>query len=131
MPTITVFNRQKPHIHIPIFLTIKTGEQFKLRGILDTGAPATELSDQFLHHSGIMESQKKEITLKPGLETQKYGKMTLPLVEICSHSIQNMTIFISHFDNSWGVDVLIGLDFFKRFKVTIDYSKGEIQTDPF
>jgi hypothetical protein len=31
----------------------------------------------------------------------------------------------------WGVDALVGLDFFKQFRVTIDYKAGQIITEPF
>ena len=131
MPNITAFNPEKHHIHLAAFITTKEGEPFKLRAILDTGAPATELSDQFLLHAGILESHQGDVTVKPGLETQKYGKITLPSFKICSHEIPNMTVYISHFEKSWGIDALIGLDFLRRFRTTIDYQKGQIETEPF
>lgn len=131
MPNITAFNRQRHHIHLAVFVTTKEGARLKLRAILDTGAPVTELSDQFLHYSGIMELHKEDIVLRPGLETQKYGKITLPYIEICQNKISNMTTFISRFEKSWGVDALIGLDFFRKYRVTVDYSRGHIITEPY
>jgi hypothetical protein len=69
--------------------------------------------------------------LKIGLQTQKYSKHLLPHIQICGHSIVNLEIFVSHFEKSWGVDALVGLDFLRRFKVEIDYSKGIIISEGF
>ena len=40
-------------------------------------------------------------------------------------------VFVSHFEQSWGIDALIGLDFFRRFLVTIDYVNGVLVTSPY
>ena len=39
--------------------------------------------------------------------------------------------YVSHYEKHWGVDALIGLDFFRQFRVTIDYKVGQIITEPF
>jgi hypothetical protein len=58
-----------------------------------------------------------------------YGKIILPHLQICGHTIDQLEIFVSHFEKSWGIDALIGLDFLRRFKVEIDFSKGIITTN--
>lgn len=131
MPNITAFNTKKHHIHLSARVTLNHGEHVQLRAILDTGAPFTEISDEFLSYCGLFERDEKKIQIKSGLETQKYGKIVLPVFEVCSHQIQNLTAFISRFDKNWGIDVLIGLDFFRQFKVTIDYKNGQLITEPF
>ncbi len=100
-------------------------------GILDTGAPRTEFSDQFLVHTGFMNSTNENVSIKSGLQTQKYGMMTLPSVTICGHQMDDFEVFVSHFEESWGIDALIGLDFFRRFLVTIDYTNGVLVTSPY
>ena len=82
---------------------------------------------QFL---GFLNETKKDVSLKPGLQTQKYGKIILPQLEICGHSINNLEVYVSHFEKSWGIKALIGLDFFRRFKVTVDYGLGQLVTAP-
>jgi hypothetical protein len=37
---------------------------------------------------------------------------------------------VSRFDPAWGIGALIGLDFFRRFKVTIDYGKAVLVCEP-
>ncbi len=97
---------------------------------MDTGAPKTEFSDQFLMHAGFVESVA-EATIKPGLQTQKYGMTTLPSVEICGQKIDGFDVFVSHFEKSWGIDALIGLDFFRRFLITIDYLNDFLIAEPY
>ena len=41
-----------------------------------------------------------------------------------------MTHYTS-FEKDWGVDALIGLDFFRHFRVTVDYKAGQIITEQF
>jgi hypothetical protein len=78
-----------------------------------------------------MKKTDEKVNIKQGLQTQKYNKISLPSVEICGHKINNFEVFVSRFEESWGVDALIGLDFFRRFIVTVDFSKGLIITNHF
>ncbi len=62
---------------------------------------------------------------------RKYGEIFLPSVEICGHKIENFGVFVSYFDESWGIDALIGLDFFRLYRITIDYHLEVLATEPF
>jgi len=126
----TFYDINKHHIHIDMIVTNPFNIIYNVAGILDTGAPRTEFSDNFLMHSGFIEAKSEKVRLKPGLQTQKYGKIVLPSVTICHHQIDFFEVFVSHFEPSWGIDALVGLDFFRRFRVTIDYSNGILLTTP-
>jgi hypothetical protein len=104
---------------------------YSVAGILDTGAPHTEFSDQFLLYAGFLESKREDAIISPGLQTHKYGRLTLPSVTICGHNITAFEVIVSSFEASWGIDALIGLDFFRRFLTTIDYSNSVIITEPY
>ncbi len=41
-----------------------------------------------------------------------------------------LKVYVSHFEKSWGIKALIGLDFFRYFRVTIDYKAGHLITEP-
>lgn len=127
--TNTPFDTKKHHIYIPFSLVNPLGEQESLLGILDTGAPRTEFSDSFLVHMGFIKASNPNIGISPALQTQKYGKLSLPSIEICGRTIDDFEVLISRFDKSWGVAAIIGLDFFRRFRVTIDYQRGQIVTE--
>ncbi|OGQ22866.1 MAG: hypothetical protein A3I05_01710 [Deltaproteobacteria bacterium RIFCSPLOWO2_02_FULL_44_10] len=127
--TITTFNTKKHHIHIEFYVFDRSGIKRALDGVIDTGAPRTEFSDEFLEYANFIESSNKEIRIKPGLQTQKYGKIVLPSIEICGHEIKNFQVFASRFEKEWGIDALIGLDFFRQFDVTISYNRGCIITE--
>lgn len=82
-------------------------------------------------HTGFLDIMNENTELKPGLQTQKYGTIELPSITICGHRIRNYKIYVSRFEQSWGIDALIGLDFFRRFRVTIDYRHGALITAPY
>ncbi len=128
---ITSFDTNKHHIHIEFMVTDPKGILHSVAGILDTGAPRTEFSDQFLMYMGFLDARNEEAKLKPGLQTQKYGIVELPSVMICGHRISPFEVFVSYFEQSWGIDALIGLDFFRRFLVKIDYVNGILITSPY
>lgn len=127
----TSFDISKHHIHLEIVVTDVNDVWHSVAGILDTGAPRTEFSDQFLVHAGFLDVKNRNAKLKPGLQTQKYRKIDLPSVTICCRRIRNFEVYASHFEQSWGIDALIGLDFFRRFRVTIDCKNGVIITSPY
>jgi predicted aspartyl protease len=131
MPTVTTFNLKGRYIFLPLRVWTEEKGLSTFKAILDTGAPRTEISDASLFSAGFGPEPKSDIPLQAGLQTQKYADLTLPRVEICSHRIENLTVYVSHFEKSWGIDALIGLDFFRRFRVTIDYAQGAILSEPY
>ena len=128
---ITSFDTAQHHIHLEFFITTPQGIRHSVAGILDTGAPKTEFSDQFLVATGCLASQRDDQRIPPGLQTQKYAKMILPTVEICGHTFNNFEVVVSAFEASWGIDALIGLDFFRRVLISIDYAHGILMTEPY
>lgn len=128
MPNITSFDTGLPYIYLSIFVTSNKNALHEFDAIFDTGAPRTEFSDTALQYAGFL-GAIKHVKLKTGSQTQKYDKILIPQIQICGHSIKNLEVFVSHFEKSWGIDSLIGLDFLRRFKVEIDYSKGVITSD--
>jgi predicted aspartyl protease len=124
MRTVTPFDTSQHHIHTEFSVADRSGWRLRFDGVIDTGAPWTEFSDEFLARAGLVELVDDEIRIKPGLETQKYAKILLPSLTICGHTLDDFKVMVSRFDAAWGVAALIGLDFFRRFKVTIDYGKG-------
>ncbi len=128
--TKTSFDINKHHIHIELIIENKKGIKYSVDAILDTGAPKTEFSDQFLIFTGFIDSIKEKVEIKSGLETQRYGKTTLHKINICGQTIDNFQIYVSQFEESWGIDALIGLDFFRQYNVEIDYSRGILTTKP-
>lgn len=77
---ITSFDTQKHHIHLECFVTDAHGIISSISGILDTGAPQTEFSDQFLTYAGFLKSRSENVIIPTGLQTHKYGKLMLPSV---------------------------------------------------
>ena len=128
MRNITTFDINSPYIYLSVFVATGNNTFHEFDAIFDTGAPRTEFSDTALQYAGFL-SATKQVVLPHGQQTQKYSKLILPQLQICGHPINNLEVFVSHFEKSWGIDALIGLDFLRQFKVEIDYSKGVITTD--
>ncbi len=126
----TTFDTERHHIHLEVIVMNKDGTEYSVDAILDTGAPNTEFSDQFLFFTGFIKSIDSDVRIKPGLQSQKYKKIDLPQAIICGQLLNNFEVFISTFNESWGIDALIGLDFFRMFHVEIDYSRGLLKTRP-
>lgn len=117
-----------PNIHIELTVKNNRGIEYSADAILDTGAPHSEFSDDFLYFTGFIDTINTEVSVRSGLETQKYDSIELPELIICSHNLKGHKVFVSTFEESWGIDALIGLDFFRLFKVEINYSTGELIT---
>lgn len=128
--TETSFDINRNHIHLEIILKHDDGREYSVDAILDTGAPVTEFSDQFLMFTGFIDLIDDTVGIRKGLQSQKYKKTVIPELNICGYTINNFEIYISQFEESWGIDALIGLDFFRMFHVEIDYSRGLIVARP-
>jgi len=132
MQHITVFNAHRHHIYLKSTITDSNGVTQYFRAVLDTGAPRSEFSDRFLRTIGMLhEDDIPKIDIPTGLQTGKYGSITIPCLECMGQILTNFKVTISKFEEHWGVDALIGLDFFRQFRVTIDYSAGQIITESF
>jgi len=131
MQNRTRFSVNEKYILLSVNVINSIEEPYKVDALLDTGAPSTEFSDDTLQYLGFLQKTRDDVELGDGLQTQKYGRVVLPKIEICSHPIENLEVYVSHFHKSWGIKALIGLDFFRRFRVTIDYKSGHISTEPY
>lgn len=55
MRTTTSFESNRHHIHIRVEISVGQGLPWRIKALLDTGAPWTEVSDRFLHHAGLLD----------------------------------------------------------------------------
>lgn len=129
MPNTTVFDPNDHHIRLVGSMKASDGVVCEFRAILDTGAPSTEFSDQFLSVVGMHKKPESITKIQSDQESQKYAKLVLPQVTICGHELIDMPVFVSRYRDHWGIDALIGLDFFRKFEVKINYKLGTIVTE--
>lgn len=129
--TTTQFDSKRPYIYTEVIVSHPIRGRIDLRAIIDTGAPRTEFADVVLAHVGIIESPRRDIPLQRSLQTQKHGKRTLPSLEVCGQTLSNFEVIVSRFEKSWGIAALIGLDFFRMFRITLDYKSEYIIAEPY
>ena len=127
----TAFDSRKHHICLRFAISDPNGIARYGFGILDTGAPQTEFSDIFLSHIGLLETTLDNETIPPNQQTLKYRKLRVRSVEICGYHFKDAEFTVSSFERAWGIDALIGLDLFRKCKITIDYSREIIIAEPF
>ncbi len=127
MRTTTPFDVRQHHIHLKVVINIGHGLPWRVAGVLDTGAPWTEVSDKFLHHAGLISELPDDGPMPRGRQTQRYGKIVLPEMEICGQRLANMEVRVARFEEIWNVGILVGLDFFRHFPVTIDYQRAVLE----
>ena len=61
--TKTLFDTSKHHIHLELIVTNSEGIEYSVDSILDTGAPRTEFSDQFLFFTGFIQSIDEKLDI--------------------------------------------------------------------
>lgn len=128
----TAFNTKRHHIYLSPTLVDASGVARVFRAILDTGAPQSEFSDRFLRTIKILPIENlPHVEISEGLQTKKYASVILPNIECLGQTLKDVPVTVSKFEEHWGVDALIGLDFFRRFRVTVDYKAGHIITEQF
>lgn len=128
----TAFNIKRHHIHLTPSLVDQDGVTQVFRAILDTGAPRSEFSDRFLRTVKILPTEDLPLVSIPeGLQTKKYASVILPSIECLGRTLEDFSVVVSRFEEHWGGDALIGLDFFRQFRVTIDYKMGQIVTETY
>jgi hypothetical protein len=64
------------------------------------------------------------------VQKKKKAKLVIPSATICGQTIKSFNVMVTRFDPTWGIAAVIGLDFFRRFKVTIDYGKAVLVCEP-
>ncbi len=126
MTTTTRFDTSLHHIHLRVQVGTHSGVVWHCNAILDTGAPWTEISDEFLVFVGLLDVARPDIAVPTDLQTQRYGKFTIPQLTICGHSMTDVDVRVSRFNPLWEIAALIGLDFFRRFPAAVEYGRGVI-----
>ena len=91
--TETFFDIERHHIHLELTV-FNNGVEYSVDAILDTGAPITEFSDQFLMFTGFIDSVKEDVKIKHGLQSQKYNQIVLPELRICGHTLNDFNVCV-------------------------------------
>lgn len=130
MPNSTHFDTTRPYILLSIQVTSTEGTIHEFDAILDTGAPKSEFSDRALIYTGFLD-QTQAVEIPPNLQTQKYRKVVLPKIQLCGHEMNGFEVYASRFEESWGIDALVGLDFVRQYRTTIDFESGVLTTECF
>jgi PDZ domain/Aspartyl protease len=118
--------------HIVVIAKLNGKGPFRL--IFDTGAPVTLLSNKVAREAGVLgEGDKKPALIFFG-ELPQFKIKTLELGDLKADNVSTMVMdhpTIAAIDKAVGpVEGIIGLTFFARYKMTIDYQTKEMTFVP-
>jgi hypothetical protein len=118
--------------HIVVMAKLNGKGPYRL--IFDTGAPLTLLSNKIAHDSGVVAKDDKKPALIFFGELPQYKIKTLELGDLKSDNVSVMVMdhpTISAIDKALGpVEGIIGLTFFAKYRMTIDYQTKEMTFVP-
>ena len=117
--------------HMTVQVKINGDGPYRL--IFDTGAPYTLLSRKLAMTSGVVpKGEKPAMPLLPGIG--QYKIKTLEIAGLKAENLPTMVMdypLIKEISKVLGpVDGIIGLSFFARYQLTIDYQKKEMTFVP-
>jgi Aspartyl protease/PDZ domain len=118
--------------HIVVMAKLNGKGPYRL--IFDTGAPVTLLSNKIARDSGVLAKDDKKPALIFFGELPQYKIKTLELGDLKSDNVKTMVMdhpTIAAIDKAVGpVEGIIGLTFFARYRMTIDYQAKEMTFVP-
>ena len=126
-PTLISFDRKAALIVIPV--TIKMGEAvFKYKFAVDTGATISLINSSVMTELGYKQQDSirttQTITASKHEIVYEYSLYNIMALGLLRH---NFKVISRSLPVGLGIDGLLGLNFFKDKKLTIDFKLSEIQ----
>lgn len=106
-------------------------ENTLVRLALDTGAMDSMINAGMLHLVGydIASSQGERVQLTTGSGVEYVPRIILKEIQALGLTRQNYTILCHTLPPSATVDGVLGLDFFRGYKLTVDFRKGFVRVE--
>jgi len=112
---------------IVIFGTLsgREGIRRRVKMVLDTGATYTMIPWYIAEELGYNPAASKEfISMTTASGTIEAPLITLDFVSILDMPVKNQQVIVHNLPESSHVDGLLGLNYLKHFKLTIDFKNG-------
>ena len=112
---------------IVIFGTLlgKEGIQRRVKMVLDTGATYTMIPWYIAEELGYNPTESKDfISMTTASGTIEAPLITLDYVSILDMPVKNQQVIVHNLPESSHVDGLLGINYLKHFKLTIDFKIG-------
>jgi len=115
---------------IRTILTGPTGTH-QLRFGVDTAATRTAVAGHVLQLLGYREPpQSERLTARTGSGATRAGLVTITRIQALKRVRTEFPVLWLALDPGVMVDGLLGLDFFRRLILTVDFARGDISLDP-
>ena len=101
-----------------------------IRLALDTGATATLVNTDILIALGYdPESSKDRLQITTGSGIEHASRVTLPSIRTLGVTRRRLSVLSHTLPPTAGVDGLLGLDFFRGRKLSINFENGQLRLD--
>lgn len=123
MPALK-FNPQDLSIILDVEISGKASTITRL--VLDTGASFVVLPWKLAVAIGLQIDPEKTIQTTTATTLETVPKVIIPEISVLGKKVRMVEAIIKDLPPEAPVDGLLGLSFLKNFKLTIDFSKGEL-----
>jgi len=126
--TVKLFN---PNAPLLIFKCIIQGESKVLARMgLDTGASHTIIGLEPLRSAGINIDDASYATFGDATKSHYTPEVKLHSITLGNETITNFKVFAYSLPEAYGIEGVLGLDFLRHFKVTLDFGSGRLTLEP-
>jgi predicted aspartyl protease len=126
--TIKFFDPSAP---ILIFRCIIEGEsKLSIRMALDTGASTSVIGLKPLSLIGIDTNHASYVTFGNATKSHYAPIVKLSSLSFGNEIMSNFEVVAHSLPEAHGIEGVLGLDFLRNFKVTIDFGEGRLTLDP-
>jgi len=126
-PKQTIVNTYKKGHHHFITATLvgRTGNRFNVQFMIDTGASFVAVPQSMMSGLGvsIYQTTRGKVQTANGLTDALFAK--IPALEIGNESVKNLTIGFMR-DQSLGSVMLLGMNVFRNYQVTLDDKRNTL-----
>lgn len=121
-----------PNFHLIEIRALLSGPAgtYRVRLALDTGATSTSINKDILVLIGYdPDALPQTVTITTGSGVEKAARINLDKIEALGYERQGFSVVAHTLPPSAGIDGLLGLDFFRKRILTINFDSGTITVE--
>lgn len=121
------FDKNRGLVIVEICLEL-AGRKIVTKAAIDTGSTFTVVHSDIVHFLGTTpKSLRGSVHVATARGTEEIAKVRLDKVFCMGKSVKNFEVLCHDLPSSARIQGLLGADFLKHFKMTIDYKRGTVE----
>jgi len=124
-----LFEPEKGHIFVPV-RCVESGVVHEFTLVLDTGSTHTLVDRTALEYLGFSADENSPLRrIITGSDIVSAPTIVLPNLEIEGIRKEDFPVVAFNFPKEAGINGVLGLDFFRGTKLTLDFKEGILEID--